>query len=272
MILYADDSVMIWNEKNIQNLKIESKEFEKIENWLQLNKITLNYKSNYVLFTNNSTRNHNDFCITTTNGTIDENNTVKYLGVIIDHKLTWENHIQLVVKKLCIAKGVLYKLRHHASLTALRSVYYAFVYSHLQYGLTSWGNTFAKYLKKIEVKQNLIVKILAHAPFLRTKTAHIYHHLDFLTLNNIFKLEVKKKVPKCFDEYFHLVVQVHNYPTRFAENSLVVRFSKISTQKSIQYTGSKFWNEMPEKIKSSLCKSYTTFVLRVKEFLMGDQY
>ena len=262
MILYADDSVMICNEKNIQNLKIASKEeFEKIENWLQLNKITLNYKkSNCVLFTNNNTRNHNDFCITTTNGTIDENTTVEYLGVIIDHKLTWENHIQLVVKKLCIVKGVLYKLRHHASLTALRSVYYAFVYTHLQYGTISWGNTSAKYLKKIEVKQNLIVKILAHAPFLRTKVAPIYHRLDFLTLSNIFKLEVlkfvfnfrKKKLPKCFDQYFQPVVQVHNYLTRFAENSLaVVRFSKISTQRSIRYTGSKFWNEMPEKIKSS---------------------
>ena len=151
----------------------------------------------------------------------------------------------------------------------------------MQYGIALWGNTSAKYLKKIEVKQNLIVKILAYAPFLRAKVASIYHRLDFLTLNNIFKLEVlkfvfnfrKKKLPKCFDQYFQPVVQVHNYPTRFAENSLaVVRFSKVSTQRSIQYTGSKFSNEMPEKIKSSLCISYTTFVLRVKKFLKGDQY
>ena len=152
MILYADDSVMICNEKNIQNLKIASeKEFQKIENWLQLNKITLNYKkSNCVLFTNNSTRNHNDFCIITTNGTIDENTTVKYLGVIIDHTLTWENHLR--------------------------------------------------------------VEILTHAPFLRTKVAPIYHRLDFLTLNNMFKLEVlkfvfnfkKKKLPRCFDQYFQV--------------------------------------------------------------------
>ena len=136
-------------------------------------------------------------------------------------------------------------------------------------------------MKKTEVKLNLIVKILAHAPFLRTKVAPIYYRLDFLTLNNIFKLEAlkfvfnfrKKKLPKCFDQYFQPVVQVHNYPTKFAENSLAVaRFSKISTQRSIRYTGSKVWNKMPEKIKSSLCISYTTFVLRVKEFLKGDQY
>ena len=37
----------------------------------------------------------------------------------------------------------------------------------------------------------------------------------------------KKKLPKCFDQYFQPVVQVHNYPTRFAENSLaVVRSAK----------------------------------------------
>ena len=127
----------------------------------------------------------------------------------------------------------------------------------------------------------MIVKILAHAPFLRTKVAPIYHRLDFLTLNNLFKLEVlkfvfnlrKKKLPKCFDQYFQPVVHVHNYPTRFAENSLAfVRFSKLSTQRSIRYTGSRFWNDMPEKIKSSLWISYTTFVLRLKEFLKGDQY
>ena len=108
--------------------------------------------------------------------------------------------------------------------------------------------------------------MLAHAPFLRSKVAPIYHGLDF-----VFNFK-KKKPPKYFDQYFQPVVQVHNYPTRFAENSLaVVRFRKISTQRSIQYTGSKLWNEMPEKIKSSLYISYTTFVLYVKGFLMGDQ-
>ena len=92
MILCADNSVMIFNEKNIQNLKIISEEeFQKVDNWLQLNEITLNYrKNNCVLFTKNITRNHSDFCIITTNGTIDENTTVKYFGVIIDHKLTWK--------------------------------------------------------------------------------------------------------------------------------------------------------------------------------------
>ena len=57
MILCAVDSVITCNEKNIQNLKITyEEEFQKVDNWLQLNEITLNYKkNNCVLFTNNCT-------------------------------------------------------------------------------------------------------------------------------------------------------------------------------------------------------------------------
>ena len=36
--------------------------------------------------------------------------------------------------KYVFIHSLLYKLRHHASLTVLRSAYYAFVYQHLQYG------------------------------------------------------------------------------------------------------------------------------------------
>ena len=52
----------------------------------------------------------------------------------------------------------------------------------------------------------------------------------------------------------------------------MVKFSKISTQRSIRYTRSKFWNEMPEKLKSSLCVNYPAFVHRLKNYLKGDEY
>jgi len=45
------------------------------------------------------TKTSNDFFITTNNGVIDETDIAKYLGVMIDGKLTWENQIHHVVKK-----------------------------------------------------------------------------------------------------------------------------------------------------------------------------
>ena len=71
---------------------------------------------------------------------------------------------------------------------------------------------------------------MIHAPFLRTKVARINIQFDILILNNIFKFEVlkflfdvrKKAMLNCFNQYFQLVVQAHNYPIRFAVNNLAV--------------------------------------------------
>ena len=44
MILYADDSVLLCADKNLEYLKKKCEnEFCKIEHWIRLNKLTLNY-------------------------------------------------------------------------------------------------------------------------------------------------------------------------------------------------------------------------------------
>ena len=39
---------------------------------------------------------------------------MKYLGVILDNKLNWHNHIQYVCAKLAKAAGIIYKVRKKA--------------------------------------------------------------------------------------------------------------------------------------------------------------
>ena len=134
------------------------------------------------------------------------------IWVWIDSKLTWKNHIHFVVEKLCIAKGVICKLRHYIPNTVLRSVYFGIVYSHLQYGITSWGKAAAKYTDRIRVQQKYIVKIMTSSSFLRVKLSPIYQQLIFLNLNSIYHLEVlkfvykfrSKTLPRAFHNYFSL--------------------------------------------------------------------
>ena len=71
-----------------------------------------------------------DFCINIPNGPLPNKSAVKYLGVIIDHRLIWEEHMRNV-QKLSTARGILSKLRHHASQSVLLNVYYSIVYSYL---------------------------------------------------------------------------------------------------------------------------------------------
>ena len=64
---------------------------------------------------------------------------VKYLGIFIDSKLSWENHIDHVKKKLSSGLAIIFKLRHYLSQNQLKDLYFAFIHSNILYGLEIWG-------------------------------------------------------------------------------------------------------------------------------------
>ena len=58
----------------------------------------------------------------------------KHLGIILDSKLTFENHINMVTTKINKTIGLLRKLQNLLPRTALIKIYKAFVRPHLDYG------------------------------------------------------------------------------------------------------------------------------------------
>ena len=74
-----------------------------------------------------------------------------------DKQLLRQHHIQSIAKNLTTAKGIISKLRRYAPPSILRNVYFCIVYSHLQYGITTQGNSAAKYINKIQVQKNYCI-------------------------------------------------------------------------------------------------------------------
>ena len=58
----------------------------------------------------------------------------KHLGIILDSKLTFENHVNMVTTKINKTIGLLRKLKNLLPRTALIKIYKAFVRPHLDYG------------------------------------------------------------------------------------------------------------------------------------------
>jgi len=89
-------------------------------------------------------------------------------------------------------------------------------------------------------------------------------------LKLVFNFKIKT-IPKCFNQYYQPVSQTHKYSTRFASNNnlATIKYNITSSQRSIRYTGSKMWNEMPDKIKTSYHIIYTIFLNQLKKYLKG---
>ena len=95
---------------------------------------------------------------TTSNLTIKINNSiihfsesVKYLGVIIDSKLSFASHIKYIESKLTRANGIIGRLKSTLPKDALLKLYYALFQPHLLYGLTIWETTYPTYLKPLNI-------------------------------------------------------------------------------------------------------------------------
>ena len=63
----------------------------------------------------------------------------KYLGVIIDHKLNWTQHIAYVKNKISKGIGIMYRARSCLTKRSLKNLYYSYIYPYLIYCIEIWG-------------------------------------------------------------------------------------------------------------------------------------
>ena len=98
-ILYADDTCVLLCGKNLDDLIFSiNKELDMLFTWLQANKLSLNgQKTYYMIFHRVRIKLINHSSNVVIGGSIlNETDEIKYLGVIIDHKITWIPHITYV--------------------------------------------------------------------------------------------------------------------------------------------------------------------------------
>ena len=87
---------------------------------------------------------------------LEPSTSVKYLGINIDHNLSWDCHIKEMNAKLNRTNGILSKLRHYVPKKTMLSVYYALFYSHMTYGSLVWSLTTQKNIDSIFMLQKKV--------------------------------------------------------------------------------------------------------------------
>ena len=120
-LLYVNDIYSSSNKlKNLKSLEnVMNFELNNVFQWSTSNKLTLNQsKSNFVIFRPYQKRLPfvPTICIldyqTNTLMYLECKECVKYLGVLIDYKLSWKNHVDSIALKISKTIGLLSKLRY----------------------------------------------------------------------------------------------------------------------------------------------------------------
>lgn len=188
-----------------------------------------------------------------------------FLGVVLDEKLKFSQHITHVSSKISKSIGILYKLRNYLPLSTMKSLYYSFVYPYLMYANLVWGSTYPCHLRSLELLQKKVIRIINCANFL-DHTNELFLRNSILKLNdiNLFLTALymfnNKNSPRFSSN--------HDYNTRLnhAPNS---QFQRLSlTQHSVFFRGPIVWNSLPENIKT--CRTVENFKKKLKMHLINS--
>ena len=129
----------------------------KVLTWFQSNKLNLNpSKTRYMIFNckDNTNTNHiqidgMDIKRVWRGGT---EQSFKLVGIQIDDKLNWEEHINYIAKKISYANYSINKARNRITVNGKKLLYSGLIHSHLVYGASVWGFATKNRLDKL-VKQ-----------------------------------------------------------------------------------------------------------------------
>ena len=132
-----------------------------------------------------------EFKLKINNNPIKRVNSIKYLGVLIDNKLSWSEHVDCLNLQLARYSGLFTRLRRYVPNQILSLLYYSIIYSRIKYGILWWGTTSNSLLKKVEIRLNRILRVITNKS-IYTPVRMLYKSLKTLKVTYNYNLELGK--------------------------------------------------------------------------------
>ena len=210
-----------------------NREIQKVQNWLLANSLSVHYvkKTQYILFIPKGKEKDKPqhFEIKMGENIIEETTSYKYLGVIMDNKLSWKPQIDKMCAKLSSVCGVISKVRYILDRNSLLLIYNSLVESRLRYGILGWSTASNQLLNRLKVLQNRALRFIDFSP-IATTILPIYAQFKVLPLNQLIDIHratymfslSNNDLPSVFRSYCKK--PTHRYMTRFAQVFSILNF------------------------------------------------
>ena len=253
-VLFADDTNFFFSGDNLISVAESiTNEMVKLKNWFNKNKLSLNLKKNKFMIFSNMKKDEIVLSIDGVN--IERVYEFRFLGVILDDKLTWKNHIAYVKGKVAKSLFILNKVKYDLDVSILRMLYCTLVLPYFIYCLEVWGNTYKSNIIPMIMLQKRALRIIYKEDF-RAHTTRLFMLSGLLTFLDLVELRTLlvvfrakyRELPKQLQKLFEFSSEDEDHRRRHDFKHLFARTTL--KQMCISVTGIKLWNAQNKELKS----------------------
>ena len=186
--LFADDTSLFSVTRNVMDSANElNNDLRQINKWATQWKMSFNpdptKQAQEVIFSRKSKKTkHPPLFFNET--LVSQTSSQKHLGIILDQKLTFEEHLQKIYTKIAKTLNLLRKLQNLLPRSALITIYKSFVRPHLDYGdiiyEESYNSSFHQKLESVQYKAGLAIT----GAIKGTSKEKLYNELGLESLQN----------------------------------------------------------------------------------------
>ena len=261
--LFADDINVFIFHKDIKTLySLANTELESLNEWLLANKLSLSIgddkDTKYTLF---SPKKYPE--ITTlpnlhiAGQSVPYTTTIKYLGVYLDYKLSFKEHIDKIYEKINKYVGIFYHVRHKLPPKCRRVLYFSFVFSYIYYCAEVYGNVSNSSLKPLQLVQNRILRALQykdryfpinqmHKSYGILKIQDIVQYKQSKLIHSL--LTEDKKLPAVLKKLIVPAKNIHYHRTRHKRMLYEIKPRRAIAGRLMKCNATKYWNSLPQSI------------------------
>lgn len=280
--MYADDTVIFYIGKDINEmLRVINEELSNIEDWLKINVLKLNVKkSKWMLLGVGKLRDDRlniDDKIVMDHSEMERVYIYKYLGIMIDDKLNFKEHVLYVVKKIRKKIGFLTRISSYVTFYTRLLIYNTIIRPHFSYCITVLYQAYVTDVCKLQILQNKGMRTILKC----NKYTAIKNMLDCLEwlsveqeleLNGmvyLYKAE-NRLLPEYMFEKMVRIQDIHSHKTRTGDLGLYLEAcNRQLLYKSLFYVGVRKYNLLPRDIR--LSKHVQEFKYKVKLYIKSRE-
>ena len=158
--------------------------------------------------------------------------SVKLLGVIFNERLTWKDHMAMLISKLKSSLYAVMRVKPFLTQEALLTLFHSLILSHIRYCITTWCYGHSVLLNKLQKICNKFINMIICTNPAKKRNKEITKD-NILNIQQLYKLNIlifmyksfHKQLPSAFNNIF----QRKTYTVITRSNSQIIPISCKNT-------------------------------------------